>query len=142
MAQEDSKESVDARHGIFTQLNKNEAFTCGTSYANALVFSAKFIRESVFVIKNDDATIGMDYKIYGSLKNDADATTLTDDDWVNLLSIKAGHDGTTYDHDQASALDATKKVVETLDNPYSKIVVQIKSDSGTPTAKVWHRGEN
>ena len=124
---------------IYTQTKKNDAFVTSTLYANALEVDTSKLSKSVFHIKNDDASIAMTYKIYGTLLDSADSSTLTDDEWVNLISVAAGG---TYDHDAETALAATVRKIESLNDWYVKIVIQIKAASGTPTAKVWHGGRN
>lgn len=126
-----------ARH--WQQHNLDEAFVTSTSYVNCLEFDALNIRESTIMFKNDDGVIDMDYKIFASAKPSLDLTTAdpeADDEWINLLSSGV------YDHTTATSLPATARAFETFSNPWRYIIVMVKADSGTPTLKIWHRGEN
>jgi len=139
MAQVNPSSGTIAVAREFQQHNYDEAITLSTSYANVLEFDAMNIRESTIMFKNDDGGIDMDYKIFATAKPGVDITTAdpeADDEWINLLSTGA------YDHTTATEIPATLRTFETFSNPWRYIIVMAKSDSGTPTLKIWHRGEN
>lgn len=139
MAQTTDRNQINNRAGsLYEQLDYDEAFCTSCSYANALVIDSREVKESVIALKNDDCCIDMDYKIYGSIKPGANQCCICADEWFNLISISGC---CAYCHCSSTALDATVRAVETFSNPWRWVIVQVKADSGTPTAKLWHRGE-
>lgn len=123
----------------YERYNYDEAFTTGTGYTKCLLIDSMKVRESTIQFKNDDGAIDMDYKIFASAKKGQDMASVdpeTDDRWINLKSPDP------YDHTFAISLPATARAFETFSNPWRYIIIMIKADSGTPTLKIWHRGEN
>lgn len=118
---------------------ENENFVTSVSYANAITLDLQTTTDHIIDIVNTDATIGMSYKVYASAKVSGTIPVDGDDSWYNVLNDT---DSSTYDNDFAKSLPATKKAREGLSNRYAWLRVQIKSDSGTPTAKIWVRGTN
>lgn len=124
------------------QFDYDEAITLSTSYATVLTIRCKKVRESVITFKNDDASIDMDYKIFGTTKKNPDFTDIDSDEWINLISAKTKASSSTYDHTESRPLDADTRWYESFSNTWTAVIVQMKADSGTPTAKIWHRGQN
>ena len=123
----------------YEQYDYDEAVVLGTSFAKILSFDAMNIRESTIQFINTDATIDMDYKIFATAKKGIDLASAdpeADDEWINLLSP------TTYVHATATEIPALLRAFETFSNPWRYVIVMAKADSGTPTIKLWHRGEN
>lgn len=123
----------------YERYNWDEAFVTGTGYTKCLLIDSMKVRESVVQFKNDDGAIDMDYKIFASAKKGQDMASVdpeTDDRWINLLSTGV------YDHATAISLPAGDRAFEAFSNPWRYVIVMIKADSGTPTLKIWHRGEN
>jgi len=118
---------------------ENENFTVTASYTNALVVDLQQTSDHVITIVNTDGSIDMDYKIYASADVSVSAPADGDDSWFNVLNPNSPD---TYDHDLEKSLPATKKAGEGISNRYSWLRIQLKADSGTPTAKIWVRGTN
>ncbi len=118
---------------------EDESFTVTTSYTNALVVDLQQTTDHVIQIVNTDASIQMNYKIYASPNVSVGAPADGDDSWFNVLNDT---DPTTYDHDLAKAIPALAKAGEGLSNRFAWLRIQLKADSGTPTAKIWVRGTN
>lgn len=137
MAQKDQGGTI-ALARQYELYNSDEAIVLSATYANVLTFDAMHIRESTIQFKNDDGSIDMDYKIFATAKKAVVLSTAdpeADDEWINLLSSGA------YDHTTATEIPATLRAFETFTNPWRYIIVMAKADSGTPTLKIWHRGE-
>ena len=117
---------------------EDEAFVTSTTYANALVVDLQTTVDHVIQIKNTDASIPMFYKIYASPKVTGSAPSDGDDSWFNILSTSTNPQ--QYNHDKEKRLPALKWTAEGLSSRYAWLRIQIKSDSGTPTAKIWVRG--
>lgn len=138
MAQTTRRKFLDARGGsMFEQFDDDQAVTLSTTYATKLTIDSTEIRQSVITI-DGDASINILYKIYGTAKLNPDLTDITTTGWVNLLSSGA------YDHNAEKTLTAgtNTRAYESFSNPWEYVIVQIKSASGTPTTKVYHRGQN
>ncbi len=138
MVQSDTGGTI-AQAREYEQYNSDEAIVLGTSYANVLAFDCMNVKESVIQFKNDDVAIGMNYKIFATAKKAVPLSTAdpeTEDHWINILSTGA------YDHTTNTALSANARGFETFSNPWRYVIVMAKADSGTPTLKIWHRGEN
>lgn len=119
--------------------DEDESFTTAVTYSNALVVDLQTTTDHVIQIKNTDATIEMQYKIYASPKVGISAPIDADDSWFNVLN---GSDQTTYDHNLEKSLPALKVSGDGLSNRYAWLRIQLKASSGTPTAKIWVRGTN
>lgn len=140
MAQVDKmRERVDASAGsLVGNYNKNIDLASTDCFVVALDIDSRGVRQSVITIFNTAACNSIDYDIWGNpdvLCGICDITTTCDTNfdrgWVQLK-------GTTA---QAAGVAPS---VETLDNPYTRIVVRIKATVGASqgTARIWHRGEN
>ena len=140
MAQVDKmRERVDASAGsLVGNYNKNIDVTSTDAFVVALDIDSRGVRQSVITIFNTHATNSIDYDIWGNpdlLCAITDITTTCDTNYDNgWVSLK----GTTA---QAAGV---APAIQTLDNPYTRIVVRIKATSGgnQGTVRVWHRGEN
>jgi hypothetical protein len=139
MAQADyTRERVDASNGsLIGSYSKNIDVTSTDSFAIVLDIDTRGIRESIFSIFNTHGSNSIDYDIWGNL-NSNPITALTgtadtdyDNGWVQIKTTTA---------QTAGAAPA----VETLSNPYTRVVVRIKatSSSNQGTVRIWHRGEN
>lgn len=118
---------------------EDEAFVVTTTYANALIVDLQTTIDHVIQMKNTDGGIAMTYKIYASPKVQGTAPADGDDSWFNVLNTA---DPTTYDHDLEKTLPAGALAGEGLSNRFAWLRIQLKSASGTPTAKIWVRGTN
>lgn len=104
-----------------------------SSFVTALDVSTSSIRDSTFIIHNKTGG-DLDYQILGNLgvyANIVDPTGTNDDDkgWVVLKS-------------STSVATGTAPAVETLSNPYSRVIVQIKHTSLTTNVNIWHKGQS
>jgi len=115
---------------------ENESFIATTSYANAVMLDLKDTGDNILHIKNMDNAITIQYKIYATPKSSKDIPDDNHDSWYNILNSS----GDTYDHNKETSLLAGVITRESLSNKYAWMRVQIKSASGTPTVKLWHRG--
>jgi hypothetical protein len=139
MVQVDKMREKYANDGgsLVASYNKNIDVTTTDSYAVALDIDSRGVRESVIVIHNTDPTNSIDYDvwanpdIYPAVDITGTAATDYDNGWVLIgaeTSIAAG----------------AVPVIETLSNPYSRVVVRIKATvaSNQGVVRLWHRGEN
>lgn len=132
MPQVDREEILSRKQGgLYEQVNNNKSVATTGTYADALDVDCRGVGESVFVIHNEGAG-DLDYQILANaedIRTIADPTGIDDDDdgWVVLGS--------------GSVATATAPAIETLGNPYSRIIVQIKHTTLTTNASIWHRGE-
>lgn len=118
---------------------ENENFTTSNVYQNILIVDLQTTIDHIIDIVNTDAIIGMNFKIYASPKVSISAPIDGDDSWFNVLNDTTP---ANYNHDLEKSLPALKKASEGLSNRFSWLRIQIKADSGTPTAKIWVRGTN
>ncbi len=118
--------------GLYNQFDRAEDVATTATFATTLDVDIRPVRESVFIMHN--VTGGdLDYQILGNAKafNDiVDPTGTNDDDkgWVVLAS--------------ASVASGAVPAIETLSDPYTRLVVQIKHTTATTNVSVWHRGES
>lgn len=132
MAQADRDEVLSKKLGsLFEQVSNNKNVATTSSYVTLLDIDCRAVSESVFVIHN--VTAGdLDYKIIANAEDIRSivAPTGTDDDDKGWVVLKIG-----------SVASGAVPAVETLGNPYSKIILQIKHTTATTNASAWHRGE-
>jgi hypothetical protein len=139
MVQSDfTRERVDASNGsLVGSYSKNLDITSTDTFAIILNIDTRGVRESIFSIFNTHASNSIDYDIWGNLDSNP-ITSLTgtadtdyDNGWVLIKTTTS----------QASG---AAPAVETLSNPYTRVVVRIKATSGgnQGTVRIWHRGEN
>jgi len=119
--------------GVTIYHDKNLNVSTTSSFVTALDIITSSLRESTFVIHNKGAG-DLDYQILGNLDVNADITlpTGTNDDDDGWIILKAS----------TSIGTGTAPSVETLSNPYTRILIQIKYTTGTTTANLWHRGQS
>jgi len=124
----------------YDQYDFDESFVTSGSYVVALKIDAMKIRESTIqFINKGAATEDVTYKIFGSAKKAIkidSAAPETEDEWINLLSTGA------YNHATEVTIPDGDRAFETFSNPWRWVIVMIKATVGTPTVKIWHRGEN
>ncbi len=132
MVQVDRTEILSRKEGgIYEQYNHNKNIATTATYATLLDIDCRAINESVFIIHN--VTGGdLDYQILATAEDirsvvDPDGTNDDDKGWVNLKTN--------------SIATGTAPVIETLGNPYTRIVLQIKHTTLTTDVSAWHRGE-
>ncbi len=118
--------------------SQDEAFVAITTYANALVVDLQTIKDSVFQVFNTSG-IALQYKVFASPKVQVSAPADADDSWRNILNGRT-NTPSDYDHTLERTIPANGQQTESLDNAFAWARIQIKSASGTPTVKVWHRG--
>jgi len=133
MAQDTLNAPLDNRkRGIYTQYDKNLDVATTGSFVTALTVNSEGIRESVFIIHNNDAG-DLDYQILATAERPDDivAPTGTNDDDKGWIVLTTGSIATT---------EAPE--IQTLTNPYTQVIVQVKHSVGTTNVDIWHRGEN
>lgn len=133
MVQATRSEKLQSPQGeIYNQYDKNLGVATTGSFVTALTVDSTPIRESVFIIHNNAAG-DLDYQILGNAEHldDIVAPTGTDDDDKGWVVLKSASIATTVAPD-----------IETLSNPYTQIIVQIKHTTLTTDVDIWHRGEN
>lgn len=116
---------------------EDESFATSVTYSNALIVDLQTTVDHIIDMVNTDATIAMQYKIYASPKVSISAPIDSDDSWFNVLNDTTP---ANYNHDLEKSLPALKKASEGLSNRFAWLRIQLKSSSGTPTAKIWVRG--
>lgn len=126
MAQTDQSRSIHIAQD-WERTGLDEAKALSVSYANVLEIDMTRLRSVTIMLRIDDGAIDGDYIIYSTVKRNP-STTVTDDEW----------------HEEVAATGITHNVTSknTITGNYTKIIVQAKSDSGTPTLKAWYRGMN
>jgi len=112
--------------------NENEGVATTASFVTVLDVDSRTVRESVFIIHNNAAG-DLDYQILANarpLESIVDPSGTNDDDkgWVVLSS--------------SSIATTAAPSIETLSNPYTRVIVQIKHTTLTTDVDIWHRGEN
>lgn len=112
----------------FSIYGEDEAIVLSGSFANVLEIDFRELRTATLILRLDHASIDGDYQIFATTKENA-GSTVTADHWVPETA------STALTH------EVNVEKVFTGKN-YSKIIVQAKADSGTPTLKAWFRGDN
>ena len=138
MAQIDKMREKYSNDGgsLISTYNKNIDILTTDAFAVALDVDVRGVRETVLIIHNTDPTNSIDYDVWGNadtIPADITGTAATDYDngWVII--------GT-----ETSIAQGAAPSIETLSNPYSRMVVRIKATVGgnQGLVRVWHRGEN
>ena len=133
------RERIDASGGsLVGSYNKNIDVTTTNAFTTILDIDSRGIRESVIIIFNTHCSNNIDYDIWGNLDMLQNITEINplcdtnyDNGWVQLTST--------------TTLTASMvPMVETLSNPYSRIVIRAKAtvNDNQGTVRIWHRGEN
>ena len=119
--------------GVTIYHDKNLNVSTTATFTTALDIVTSSLRESTFVIHNKGSG-DLDYQILGNLDVNSDITlpTGTDDDDAGWIVLKAS---TTIGTGIAPA-------VETLSNPYTRILIQIKHTTLTTNVNLYHRGQS
>ncbi len=120
-------------------LTSDEAISVDTSYANGLIINSRDVKDSVITLYNDDVTATLSYKIYASAKFSLTVPADSDTSWVNIIDTEL-EDPASYDHDLERTIPARGVFYESFSNKWGWVRVEMKSSSGTITAKAWHRG--
>lgn len=138
MAQEDQRREKMSNDGnsIIGLHNRNLALTSTDAYATALEIDCRNVRSSVFTL----------FCITNDLKYEIWATA----DWLPDHTTMTGTDATDYANGwvqikaETTLTAAAAPVIETLDNPYNKVVVRVKAAVGASQGvlDIYHRGEN
>ncbi len=121
-----------SRGGLYNQFDKALGIATTGSFVTVLTIDCLPIRESVFVIHNN-AGGDLDYQILANADHPDDivAPTGTNDDDKGWVLLGTGSVATTV-----------APAIETLTNPYTQVIIQIKHSSSTTNVDIWHRGEN
>lgn len=140
MAQVDTpREKVFNDGGSLVGLyNKNVAVSSTNAYATILDIDCRAIRSSVITLFNTHATNHILFEIWATALPLATQTDMT------------GTDNTDYDNGwvqikaETTLTASAAPTIETLDNPYTRLVVRIKASVGDSQGvlHVYHRGEN
>ena len=139
MAQVDKSREKPFNDGgsLVASYSKNIDVTSTDVYVTILDIDSRAIRESVFTIFNTHATNSIDYKIWANPDKYpiTDITGTDDTDWDN---------GWTIIKAETALAASVTPVIETLSNPYAKVVVRVKATSAgnQGVVRIWHRGEN
>ena len=120
----------------------DEAITVTDTYANVLEVNSLNISDSAITLYNDDAVKSLTFKIYASSKNTGTIPADGDDSWINILRDLSIDDSipANYDHNREKTIPALIRTYESFSNKWGWVRVQMKTASGTLTAKAWHRG--
>jgi len=144
------KEGYEASAFTYGRHVFQETVTLDGTFKGILFIDSRKIRQSVIQFNNIGAN-PLDYKIFATAKYDTallsgaikDPTVINADDpqWINLLSIIAGQDGTNYTHTTFKTINSTLRFYESFSNQWFGVLVQAKSDIGT-TCNILHRGQS
>ena len=122
---------------LVASYSKNLAITTTDSYVTILDIDSRGVRESIISIYNSHATNSIDYIVYGcvDLYPNADITGTAATDYAN---------GWVILKDTTALAGLAVPVIETLTNPYARVVVQVRATVGASqgTVSAYHRGEN
>jgi hypothetical protein len=121
--------------------NQDESITVTTSYANALIIDSRTLKDNVIIMYNDDATIDCNYRIYASTKASDTVPADSDNSWVNIIDREV-EDPSLYNHTIDRIIPAKGQFYESYSNKWSWVRIEMQSQSGTITCKIWHRGIN
>ena len=131
--------------------NLDEAIAVGVTFANVFLLDIRKTSDGMMVLYNDSTVEAIQYKIFGSIKqNNGVIPPDLDESWINTLihldleSIDE-KDPATYDHDFFKTLPPkTAKVgrtYESFSNKWAWIRVQAKAPNAV-TMRIWERGSN
>ena len=118
--------------------NRNKNFTSTNTYADYLDVDCRGIRSSVITLFNTDSSNAVVYEIWATAEPYVNHTAMT------------GTDNTDYDNGwvqikaETTLAASAAPTIETLDNPYTRLVVRVKSSVADShgTVSIYHRGEN
>ena len=111
---------------------KNLSVNTTANFVNLLDIDSRGDSTGNIIIHND-AGGDLDYQILANAKplsSIVDPAGSNDDDkgWVTLAT--------------GSVATTAAPSIQTLSNPYTRVIVQIKHTSSTTNVDIWHRGEN
>lgn len=119
---------------------EDENITVTTSFTTLFTVDLEGYADGVLNIRNDDATNTLEYKIYGSPKQTDTLPIDSDDSWTNILDLST--DPQDYNDGESKIIPTKTTFYESLSNKFRWFRIQMKTTSGTITAKVWFRGRN
>jgi len=118
---------------------QDEAISVTDTFSTDFVIESNHVRDSAIVMFNDDATQSLIYRIYGTPKESTTVPADADTSWVNIIDREV-EDPAAYDHNFSRSIPAKGTFYESFSNKWSWVRIEMKSSSGTITARVWHRG--
>jgi len=119
---------------------EDESITVTTAFTTLFTVDLDGYADAVLNIRNDDASLGLEYKIYGSSKQTDTLPIDSDDSWTNILDLST--DPQDYNDGESKIIPTQTTFYESLSNKWRWFRIQMKTTSGTITAKVWFRGRN
>lgn len=117
---------------------KNESITVTSSFSTLFSIDMESVADGVIVINNSDATKTLDYKIYASPDNTNTIPADNHSSWVNILDLSS--DPNLYDINKLKTIPVSTSFYESLSNKWKWFRIELKTSSGTLTAKVYFRG--
>jgi len=125
---------------LSTEAIEDESIVSTTTFTTVFSVDLEGFADAVIVIRNDDAVIKLNYRLYASA-DDVDILPVdTDDSWVNILDTNS--DPKKYDFNTQKQLPVLTTFYESLSNKFRWIRLQTQAVSGTVATKCWFRGRN
>ena len=118
----------------------DESITSTTSFVTVFSVDLQGYADAVIVIRNDDASTSLNYRLYASAKRTDTVPVDADDSWVNLLDTNS--DPKKYDHNRQKQIPKETTFYESLSNKFRWIRLSTQAVSGTVVTKCWFRGRN
>ena len=117
-----------------------------TSITSTTTFTTRFnvdmegFADGVIVIRNDDASISLRYRIYAAAAETDSLQADGSDTWVNILD--KSDDPIDYDHNKFKTIPASTTFYESISNKFRWHRIMFQAVSGTVNTKVWFRSRN
>ncbi len=119
---------------------EDETIISTTTFTTAFSIDLEGYADAVLVIRNDDSTIALNYRIYASAKKIDILPVDADDSWTNILDLST--DPQDYNDGKFKTLPAQTTFYESLSNKFRWIRLQTQAASGTVATKCWFRCRN
>lgn len=124
--------------GIITK--EDEAITSTTTFTTVFSVDLEGYADGVLVIRNNDSSIPLNYKIYATAKRTDILPVDADDSWTNILDLST--DPQDYDHNTQKTIPSVTTFYESLSNKFRWFRLQTQAASGTVATKCWFRCRN
>ncbi len=118
----------------------DEAITVTSTFTTLFTIDMNDFGDGTLILRNDDATQTMQYKIYASNKIASVVPADGDDSWTNIIDLSV--DPADYDDNALQTLPTQTTFYESLSNKFRWFRVEMKAQTTTLTAKAWFRAKN
>jgi len=125
---------------VSTEAKEDESIISTTTFTTHFSVDIEGYADAVIVIRNDDASIDLNYRIYASADDIDTVPPDADDSWVNILDTNSNPK--KYDHNEQKTIPPLTTFYESLSNKFRWIRLSTQAVSGTVATKCWFRGRN